>query len=248
MLVFVTGVGSYVAFVLTSVWAVGFVENWLPSATLDGIAGRAGGGLGAALSNVIALALFGVQHALFARGPLRDALARFVPEAMQRSLHVLVSCTSLALVFFAWRPLPFELWNLELNALGFLLELASLAGFALAFAATFQFDHLELFGLRQAIAHARAEEPPEPSFDVPYLYRWVRQPIDLGLIVALWCGSRMTVGRVLFAGLVTAYLVYLARAEERELARTYREYRTYQQRVPMLLPRTKPLQVKRRAG
>src|SRR5262249_43521371 len=106
----------------------------------------------------------------------------------------------------------------------------------------------ELFGLAQAVAHARGLEVVPRGFDVPFLYRWVRHPIYFGLLLALWCAPLMTFGHLLFAGMSTAYLVVLARLEERDLVRKYRAYPGYQAPVPMLLPRTRPLRITRRAG
>ena len=248
MFVFAYGVCAYLALVLTSLYAVGFVENWAVSFTLDGVRVAGGTGLAAGLSNAVLLGLFGLQHACMGHPAFKRAWANLLPASVQRSTHVLVSCLFLMLVFLRWKALPLELWSLGLNPLGLVLELLSYAGWALALTATFQFNHLELFGLAQTLAHAKGEELEPARFDVPFLYRWVRHPLYSGLLLALWCAPVMTLGRVLFAGLATGYFVLLARMEERELVSEHREYRAYQARVPMLLPRARPLAIRRRAG
>lgn len=248
MFVFAYGVGAYVIFLLTSVCAVGFVENWFGARTVDGAPGTAGAGFGAVLANAVLFALFALQHALMGSPAVKRAWDRVGLAGAERSTHVLVSSLFLSLVFLRWTPLPPEVWSLGLHPLGFLLEILSLAGWALAFTGTFQFDHLELFGLRQALAHAQGGTQERARFEVPFLYRWVRHPIYFGLLVAVWCAPRMTVGHLLFAALTTAYVVFLARMEERELAYEHREYATYQTRVPMLWPRTTPLPLRKRAG
>jgi len=182
------------------------------------------------------------------RPVFREAWARTLPESLERSTRVLVSSLFLTQVFLRWSPMPFELWSLELNPLGLLLEVLSVAGWAIAIAGTFQIDHLGLFGLSHVLAHWKRDELEPPPFELPYLYRWVRHPIYFGVLVGLWCAPVMTVGRVLFAGLFTIWLRILARYEEEDLAREHREYRAYQARVPMLFPRTRPLRVHRRAG
>lgn len=248
MFVFAYGVCAYLAFVFTSLYAFGFVEGWGVMFSLDGVRAGGGTGLGAVLSNAILLALFGLQHAFMGHPAVKRAWTSLLPAAAHRGTHVLVSCLFLMLVFLRWKALPLELWSLGLNPLGLVLELLSYAGWALALTGTFQFDHLQLFGLAQALAHVKGEELEPARFDVPYLYRWVRHPIYFGLLLALWCAPVMTLGRVLFAGLATGYFVLLARMEERELVHEHREYRAYQARVPMLLPRTRPLPLRRRAG
>jgi len=248
MFVFAYGVVAYLAFVFTSLYAFGFVEGWGVAFSLDGVHAAGGTGLAAGLSNAVLLGLFGLQHASMGHPAFKRAWASLLPESAQRSTHVLVSCLFLMLVFLRWKALPLELWSLGLNPLGFVLETLSYAGWALALTGTFQTDHLELFGLAQALAHAKGETPEPARFDIQFLYRWVRHPLYLGLLLALWCAPVMTLGRVLFAGLATGYFVLLARLEERQLVSEHREYRAYQAQVPMLLPRMRPLPLRRRAG
>jgi steroid 5-alpha reductase family enzyme len=145
------------------------------------------------------------------------------------------------LLFGRWTPLPFALWDFSLHPLGFLVEMLSYAGWALVLLSTFQLDHFELFGLKQVFFHARGEELPPPRFRTPFLYRWVRHPLYLGFILAFWATPRMTLGHLLFAGLTTGYILVAIRLEERDLARTYWQYRGYQTRVPMLIPVKGPI-------
>lgn len=248
MFVFAYGVGAYLLFVLTFLYSIGFVENWIVAFTIDGAPGAAGGGSVAWLGNAALLGLFAAQHALMGRPVFRREWARFLPAAAERSTHVLVSSLLLMLVFLRWSPIPHEVWNAGFGPLAFALEMLSFAGWGLALAGTFQLDHLELFGLRQAICHARGGALPPPKFRTPFLYRWVRHPIYLGLLVALWATPRMTLGHLYFAALATAYVLLAVRLEERDLARRHFEYRGYQTRVPMLLPGRRPLPERRRAG
>jgi protein-S-isoprenylcysteine O-methyltransferase Ste14 len=48
----------------------------------------------------------------------------------------------------------------------------------------------------------------------------------------------MSVGHLLFAGVLTLYMVLAARVEERDLVSLYgASYESYRQRVPMFIPR-----------
>src|SRR5436190_19861649 len=109
MFVFAYGVGAYVIFVLTSLYAVGFTENWIVSHTLDGMHATGGTELAAELSNLILLTLFGLQHALMRHPAFKRAWSSLLPASVQRSTHVLVSCLFLMLVFLRWRETPLEL-------------------------------------------------------------------------------------------------------------------------------------------
>jgi methanethiol S-methyltransferase len=106
-------------------------------------------------------------------------------------------------------------------------------GFGLALVSTFLLDHFELFGLRQAFG--RTGGPP--AFRLPWLYRRVRHPLYLGLVIALWSAPDMALGRVALAAGLTLYILVGARLEERDLVDTFGdEYRRYQRDVPMIVP------------
>jgi len=242
MFVFAYGVAAYVVFLLTFLYAIGFVGNWGVSLTIDGVPGAtSSGGLAAWLVNAGLLGLFAVQHSIMARPAFKRVWTRIIPPPAERSTYVLAASLCLMLLFGRWTPIPVVIWDIGLHPLGFALEMLSFAGWALVLLSTFQIDHFELFGLKQVFLHARGEELPPPKFRVPFLYRWVRHPIYLGFLLAFWATPRMTLGHVLFAALTTGYVLVAIRLEERDLARMHWEYRGYQARVPMLFPVQRPL-------
>ncbi len=245
MIIFAFGVGAYVALVLTTLYAIGFVGNWIVAFTVDGTPGHMSHPMGWILSLAL-LGLFAAVHSGLAHPEVRRWWPSFVPPALGRSLHVLVSCVLLMLAFLRWTPMPFVVWDLGVNPLAFLVEMSSYGGWMLALMASVQLDHLELFGLRQVLAQVRGEETPLPEFQEPLLYRCVRHPLYLGLLVAVWCAPRMTLGHLLLAVLVTAYVRFLARREDKTHVLVHPEYRDYQARVPMLIPFRRPAGTRRR--
>ena len=59
-----------------------------------------------------------------------------------------------------------------------------------------------------------------------------------GFMIAFWVTPLMTVGRLLFAGVTTAYILIAIQIEERDLIALFGdEYREYRTRTPMLIPR-----------
>jgi protein-S-isoprenylcysteine O-methyltransferase Ste14 len=98
-------------------------------------------------------------------------------------------------------------------------------------------DHFELFGLKQVWMHYSGREPATAPFSERWIYGWVRHPLMLGFIIAFWSAPTMSLGRLLFAGVTTAWILIAIQIEERDLAAFLGEpYRDYQRRTPMLLP------------
>jgi len=63
-------------------------------------------------------------------------------------------------------------------------------------------------------------------------YRWVRHPLYLGWLLAVWGHAHMTGDRALFAAITTIYLAAAVPFEERSLVASFGEtYRDYQRNV-----------------
>jgi protein-S-isoprenylcysteine O-methyltransferase Ste14 len=68
----------------------------------------------------------------------------------------------------------------------------------------------------------------------------------LGMLVGVWAAPHMTIGHVVFAVSLTAYIMVGVYFEERSLLRELGEqYAGYRAEVPMLLPWPRPLGVSR---
>ena len=219
---------AYLAFLASFTAFAAFVCGVIPSPD-----GTPGGPLAAIGVDGALVALFGVTHSVMARQGFKRVLTRVVPTAAERSLFVLVASAQLGFLIYAWRPLPgWTVWTASGPA-ATALSGVQLVGFGIALVSTFLIDHFELFGLRQAFS----PRPPSPSFRTPALYRYVRHPLYLGLLVAFWSAPRMSVARLCLAVAFTAYILVAIRLEERDLLRVHGErYRRYQRDVPMLIP------------
>jgi methanethiol S-methyltransferase len=109
------------------------------------------------------------------------------------------------------------------------------AGIVWCFRALGEFD---IFGIQAILTHLRREPPHAPPFTIRGPYRWVRHPVYSFVIVALWACPRLSPERIVFNILFTAWIAIGAVLEERGLVEEFGDaYRTYQRRVPMLLPR-----------
>jgi protein-S-isoprenylcysteine O-methyltransferase Ste14 len=235
LLVFLYGVIAYATFLVTYLYAVGFVGNVLVPKSLDSAATVPAGT--ALLTNASLLGLFAVQHSVMARGWFKRALTRVVPQAAERSTYVLASSLALILLFAGWQPLGGTVWEIQ-HPLGRGVMYAAFAfGWLLVLITTFLINHFDLFGLRQVWLHLRGRACEPLRFTTPGPYRLVRHPLYVGWLFAFWATPTMTVTHLLFATVTTAYIVIAIQFEERDLLRAHPEYVAYRRQVPMLLPR-----------
>src|SRR5262249_36966134 len=99
----------------------------------------------------------------------------------------------------------------------------------------------ELFGLRQAFMSVTDLADHSVQLKTVGFYRLVRHPLMTGFLIAFWATPTMSVGHLYFAIVTTAYILLAVRIEERDLLEVFGdEYRDYQKRVGMLVPRLTP--------
>ena len=194
--------------------------------------------LSAVLLDIVLLALFAIQHSVMARPAFKRWWTQIIPPAAERSTFVLFASALLALIVWQWRPLPGVVWKVESPIGVAVLHGLYFLGWGIVFYATFLIDHFELFGLRQTIGHALGRPTQPVQFTERSLYRVVRHPLMLGFLIALWAAPVMSPGRLLFVGVITAWVLFAIRMEESTLGEVHGElYEGYRRRVPALLPR-----------
>jgi protein-S-isoprenylcysteine O-methyltransferase Ste14 len=237
LLSFLYGVAAYLACLATLLYLVGFSGNLLVPRSVD--VGPRAPGFEALATDLLLLVLFGVQHSVMARRGFKRWWTRLVPPAVERSSYVVATCAVLALMFRFWVPIEAPIaWRVEHVASVALLWGLFGLGWLLALASTFLIDHFELFGLRQVFDRLTQRTSPEIRFGTPLLYRYVRHPLYVGLLLSLWSAPVMTAGRLLFALGLTAYILIGIAFEERDLVQQFGErYRAYRAQVGMLTPR-----------
>ncbi|MBR0714218.1 methanethiol S-methyltransferase [Bradyrhizobium liaoningense] len=232
---FLYGIAAYLVFLVTVLYAIGFVMGLVVPKSID--TGADSSVVEAIVINLLLMALFAVQHSVMARRRFKAWWTQFVPKPVERSTYVLFASLSLLLLFWQWRPMPTIVWNVEDPDLAATVVTLSFAGWVLAFTSTFMINHFELFGLNQVTNHVLDKEASPPRFRTPLFYKFVRHPLYLGFIIAFWATPTMTVGHLLFAAVTTIYILLGIALEERDLVDLFGdEYRQYKQRVSMLIP------------
>lgn len=228
------GLFSYTLFVVIFSYAILFIGNIGVSPSLDSPGG--GNMLEAVFINIGLLSAFALQHSVMARPAIKRLMSRIIPEAMERSTYVLASSILLGMIVYFWQPLGGVIWQLSDTTKIALVYGIFALGWAVLFLASFQINHFDLFGLRQSWLYFRGKAYTPLTFTIPGLYRYVRHPLYVGLIMGIWATPTMTIAHLLFALMCTAYTLVGAKLEERDLERTLPEYKRYQSMVPMFVP------------
>jgi methanethiol S-methyltransferase len=177
----------------------------------------------AAAYDAALFAIFAAHHSLFARDAAKARVARIVPARLVRTVFVWIASALLIGVCVLWRPIGADIydaagWGAWAHAA------VQLAGLALVAGAVRVIDALELAGIRQPA--------PGGTLQITGPYRWVRHPVYLGWMLAVFGAAHMTMARLAFAVTSSLYLVVAIPWEERSLERAFpHEYREYRKLV-----------------
>jgi len=237
-LAFVYGAAAHFAATVTILYAIPFVGNFLVPKTID--SGTAGPPLQAPIINLALLGAFAVQHSVMARQGFKRVWTRIVAQPIERSTYVWFSSALLALLYWQWQPMPAVIWDVDNTiGVGALWTLFGL-GWLIFFTSIELIDRQELFGVKQVKAFLHNRAPDPVPFKSPFLYKLVRHPLYLGLLIGFWVTPTMTLGHLLFSIATTGYILIGLQLEERDLVNAFGdEYRDHRQRVPMIVPLTK---------
>ena len=234
-LVLFYGIVCYMLFFIVFNYAILFIGNIIVSPSLDTLAE-----VDLATALMIDLGLLGafaVQHSVMARPAFKRWWTKIIRPEVERSTYVLLSSLLLAAIVFFWQPLGGVIWQLtDPLAIGVVYALFGI-GWAILFLASFQINHFDLFGLRQTWLYFRGKKYSPLVFKTPWLYRTMRHPLYVGMMIGLWAAPTMTVAHLVFAVMCTSYIFVGVRLEERDLENDLPEYKQYKKVVPMFLPK-----------
>ncbi|MEO8316865.1 MAG: methanethiol S-methyltransferase [Bradyrhizobium sp.] len=229
------GVVAYGFTLVALLYLIGFVGNLVVPKSID--SGTAGPLLQSAIVDTLLIALFAIQHSVMARPGFKRWWTRIVPPAVERSTYVLSTSFVLLILYWQWQPIPAAVWTVQDPIAAGVIDGVFWLGWVVLVASTFMFSHFELFGLSQVFLRLFGKALPDAKFRTPLLYRHVRHPILLGVLLAVWATPAMTAGHLLFALVTTGYILIGIQLEEHDLIQQFGDqYRRYRQHAAMLIP------------
>lgn len=193
--------------------------------------------LPALLSNISLIAIFGLQHSIMARKRFKQWLSNYLPDSAERATFCLGTSVALVILVYYWVPMSGGIWNLSGTQLGYAIQAVGAVGWLILLIASFQLDHFELFGLRQTFSPLMGKPIPAPAFRTPGLYKLVRHPIQLGVLLGIWAVPESTVNHLVFSIGITSYIFIGLYFEEKDLVMEFgNSYLDYRKNIAKLIP------------
>ena len=191
------------------------VLAWWPLPTIDRVVSPEQPVLAACIDLAL-VAVFGLQHSVMAHPWFKQRVMGWMPEGLERATYVHTANVALFILILLWRPIPAEVWNIEDSATQDVLWLLFGAGWAILFLGARSFGLRELLGLEQVRAWTEGRSHAS-RLKTGLLYRWLRHPMYVGVLLGVWATPRMSCGHLLLALALTAYVLIAMRYEERDL-------------------------------
>jgi protein-S-isoprenylcysteine O-methyltransferase Ste14 len=235
VLAFVYGVVGILSFMVVATYLIGFLANTIVPKSID--SGNASSFWQAVTLNVVLLGLFAIQHSVMARPRFKQWWTKLIPKPIERSTYVVISSLLVALLLWQWHPMRTVIWDVRIAWIRALLWGFFGLGWVITMVAGSMLSFTHMFGLKQTYRYFRGLKPTPLTFQKIGFYRYIRHPVTLGFLIGFWATPHMTSGHLLFAVVVTVYMLIALIFEERDLvARFGAQYSDYQKNVPMLFP------------
>lgn len=178
--------------------------------------------------------IFPLQHSILARPGIKDRIRHFAGEKLERPIYVGTSGVAMYAVLWLWKPIAPILVQLP-YALAF--DVVTYFVLLLLILTTVQMGHASMFGLAHGHAALKGLPLPQSSMKTDGMFGVIRHPLTSLLLVVLWTHNTLTVGRLEFNLLFSAYALIGTVFEENDLIKHFGDaYLDYRKRVPAFIP------------
>jgi methanethiol S-methyltransferase len=167
--------------------------------------------------------LFAAHHSVLARAAMQRRIERIVAPRLMRSVYVWTASLLLIVACVMWQPVGGDVYH----AAGWpalACAAVQLSGLGLIAFSVRAIDPLELAGIHDPVQRS--------TLQITGPYRWVRHPLYLGWMLAVFGAAHMTGDRLAFAAISSIYLILAVPWEEQSLRRSFEaEYAAYARTV-----------------
>jgi len=237
VIILIYGILSYIVGLIGQVWFILYLTKW-DVVSRNVYSHQETTLIYAILINVFLVLLFGIQHSIMARQWFKKYIYKLIPEAMERSTYVLLSGIVFILICLYWQPIDGIIWEINNHYLTILLWFGFVFGWIFSVIATFVINHFELFGLQQVYLNLKNKQPNDTIFQEKLFYKFIRHPIQLGVLLGLWITPVMNYGHFILSLLFTIYIFIGLYFEEKDLIKELGDvYINYKSRVGLILPK-----------
>ncbi|MDN4501319.1 NnrU family protein [Alteromonadaceae bacterium BrNp21-10] len=229
-------ISAYSISMLGLVYFIFFVSDWFIPISVNSGPFDIGLTL-AVLTNTGLLLLFGLQHSIMARPKFKVWLKQHMHPSIERATYCLATGLVLGFICCSWIPIEGVVWTVESTIVRQVLIGIGALGWTITVIATFNIDHFELFGLRQAYCQWVGKHMPAMRFKKIGLYCLVRHPIQSGLLIGMWSVPTSTLSHLMLASGMTLYIFIGLYFEEKDLIKEFGQtYRDYKKQVGKVIP------------
>ena len=179
--------------------------------------------------NILLILLWGIIHSVMARDCFKDVIYRFIPKAAERSIYVLVASVTLILIMWLWQPIPVLVWQINNVFIQICVLLIFVFSVIFILFSTYLTNHFDLFGVRQIWMSIKGIKYQQVPFTKEAMYRFIRHPMMLGLLLLVWASNQMCLDHLIFSFGISIYILigtyFEEKGLEKELGKQFQEYK-----------------------
>lgn len=238
------GALSYVLGSISSLYLIPFLgQFWVPKHINSGSSVSFQNAL---FINLLLLSLFGLQHSFMARESFKKRLAKAFSSLLERSIYLIATSLILFALFYFWQPMTGVIWEVNTEMFRICIWILFASGWMIMFWGANAIDYMDFMGFKQLKCYMTGTEYKEAPFTVVGLYRYIRHPQMVGFIIAFWAIPTMTSGHLLFASIMSFYIVLSSFFEDKALVRRFgSQYSDYKRNIPKYVPTVRPYPIVR---